>query len=149
MDRIDAGHDDDDKDVAKRAGDYAMAYHVSKARFAELVEQALAELPEQFALALEEVSIEIRQRPTSQELKRLGLGPRHLLLGLYHGRPRTQRSVEDNWRLPDVIYIFQEHVELSSNDEKGLVEQVRTTVLHEIGHHFGMDEDDLDELGYG
>jgi predicted Zn-dependent protease with MMP-like domain len=126
-----------------------MPHHVSKARFAELLEQALAELPPTFAEALEEVSIEIRDRPTRQQLKKLGLHDRDLLLGLYEGRPRTQRSVEDNWRLPDVIYIFQEDVELVSRNEADLVKQVRTTVLHEIGHHFGMDEDDLDELGYG
>jgi predicted Zn-dependent protease with MMP-like domain len=51
--------------------------------------------------------------------------------------------------MPDVIYIFQEDVELAVDDEADLVEQVRITVLHELGHHFGMDEDDLEELGYG
>ena len=51
--------------------------------------------------------------------------------------------------LPDAIYIFQEDVELATDSEKELIEQVRITVLHELGHHFGMGEDDLDELGYG
>jgi len=51
--------------------------------------------------------------------------------------------------MPDVIYIFQEDVELASDGEQDLVDQVRSTVLHEIGHHFGLDEDELDELGYG
>jgi predicted Zn-dependent protease with MMP-like domain len=126
-----------------------MAHHVSKKRFAELVEQALAELPEPFAEHLEEVPVEIRQRPTVKELKKLGMEDDELLLGLYQGQPRTERSVEDSGRLPDVIYIFQEDIELVSDSERELVEQVRTTVLHEIGHHFGMDETDLDELGYG
>jgi predicted Zn-dependent protease with MMP-like domain len=61
----------------------------------------------------------------------------------------TERSVEYSGMLPDAIYIFQEDIELVSRSEKELVRQVRTTVLHEIGHHFGMDEEDLDELGYG
>jgi len=126
-----------------------MPYHVSKARFAELVEQALAELPAPFNEALEEVPVEIRDRPTPQQLRSLGLRSHDLLLGLYHGRPRTQRSVEDSHRLPDQIFIFQEHVEQACGNERQLIEQVRTTVLHELGHHFGMDEDDLDELGYG
>lgn len=126
-----------------------MAHHVSKSKFAELVERALAELPEPFDQALEEVPIEIRDRPTREQLEQLGLKSRDLLLGLYHGRPRTERSVEDGWRMPDVIYIFQEDVELVSKDEDDLVRQVRTTVLHELGHHFGMSEEDLDELGYG
>ena len=126
-----------------------MAYHVSKAQFAKLVERALSELPAPFAEYLEEISIEIRDRPTRRQLADLGLKDDELLLGLYHGRPRTERSVLDGPAMPDVIYVFQEDVELVSDSEQQLVAEVRTTVLHEIGHHFGMGEDDLDELGYG
>ena len=79
----------------------------------------------------------------------LKLEPGHLLLGLYRGRPRTQRSVEDSGSLPDVIYIFQESIQRVCQSEEQLVRQVRITVLHEIGHHFGMSEDDLEKLGYG
>src|SRR5688572_13151265 len=74
--------------------DDSLAYHVSKKVFGELVERALAELPDQFAQHLEEVPIEIRLRPTREELKRLGLEEDELLLGLYDGIPLTQRSVE-------------------------------------------------------
>ena len=63
--------------------------------------------------------------------------------------PLTDRSVEDSGRMPDVIYVFQDHIEQVSHSEDELIEQVRTTVLHEIGHHFGMSEDDLDAMGYG
>lgn len=126
-----------------------MAYHVSKAHFAELVERALAELPPQFSRFLEEVPVEIRDRSTPAQRRRAGVGRDELLLGLYTGVPRTQRSVEHSGVMPDVIYVFQEDVELASGGERDLVEQVRVTVLHEIGHHFGLDEDELDELGYG
>jgi predicted Zn-dependent protease with MMP-like domain len=126
-----------------------LAYHVSKQRFAQLVEEALLELPEPFASHLEEVSVEIKDRPSDKQLKEAGLEEDELLLGLYVGHPLTQRSVEMSGALPDTIFIFQEDVELVSESEKDLVQQVRTTVLHEIGHHFGMDEDDLDEVGYG
>jgi predicted Zn-dependent protease with MMP-like domain len=126
-----------------------MGYEVSKERFAELVERALADVPPVFEPYLEEVAIEIRDRPTRKQLKSVGLKEDELLLGLYHGRPRDERSVLDSAVMPDVIYIFQEDVEDASDDEADLVEQVRITVLHEIGHHFGMDEDMLDELGYG
>src|SRR5438876_361322 len=118
-----------------------MAYRASKARFAELVQEALAEVPEPFAGFLEEVPVEIRARASEKEKRKLGLKENDLLLGLYRGRPRTQRSVEDSGRLPDVIYIFQEDIERVSGDEEDLVAQVRKTVLHEIGHHFGMDEE--------
>jgi predicted Zn-dependent protease with MMP-like domain len=126
-----------------------LAYHLSKAKFGELVERALAELPEQFAQHLEEVPIELRDRPTARQLKSVGLRKRHLLLGLYDGLPLSERSVEHSGTRPAVIYLFQENIELASDSETDLIEQVRTTVLHEIGHHFGMSEDDLDKLGYG
>src|SRR5262249_22630788 len=131
------------------AWDYAMGYHVSKARFAELVELALAELPPPIDEALDEVPVEILDRPTPQQLRSLKMKQNHLLLGLYVGRPRTKRSVEDPYRLPDRVFIFQDHIEQICRSEAELIEQVRKTVLHELGHHFGMDEDDLDELGYG
>ncbi|HEY1628933.1 MAG TPA: metallopeptidase family protein [Tepidisphaeraceae bacterium] len=126
-----------------------MSYHLSKAKFAELVEEALAELPPPFDEHIEEICIEIRDRPGAAEMARLGLGRNDLLLGLYHGRPRTQRSVMDDITLPDVIYIFQQNIEQVSNSEDELLLQVRKTVLHEIGHHFGMSEEDLEKLGYG
>jgi predicted Zn-dependent protease with MMP-like domain len=126
-----------------------MSHHLSKAAFAKLVEQALAELPPPFDEHVEEVSIEIRDRPTAEELARLKLGRNDLLLGLYHGRPRTRRSVMDDMTLPDVIYIFQQNIEQVSGSEDELIAQVRKTVLHEIGHHFGMSEEDLEKLGYG
>jgi len=126
-----------------------MPHHVSKDKFARLVEQALSELPSEFSRHLETVPLEIRDRPTRQQLLDLGLDENELLLGLYHGRPLTERSVLDGPSPPDVIYIFQEDVELASDSEPDLIEQVRVTVLHEIGHHFGMSEEDLDRLGFG
>jgi len=126
-----------------------MAYRVSKERFTELVGQAVESLPAPFREFLEEVPIEIRDRPTPSQLRSLKLKKNDVLLGLYVGRPRTERSVLDSASVPDVIFIFQEHVELVSDSEEQLVQEVRTTVLHEIGHHFGMSEDDLEKLGYG
>lgn len=122
---------------------------MSKGRFAALVEEALAELPEEFAEFLEEVPVEVCDRPTARQTEGMKLKPGSLLLGLYRGRPRTRRSVEDTGAMPDVIYIFQEPIQQVCSTEAELIRQVRTTVLHEIGHHFGMDEEDLRRLGYG
>ena len=121
---------------------------MSKERFSELVETALAELPEPFNGALEEVTIELRARPTRSQLKTVGLRKEDLLLGLYSGVPLTQRHVEAPPHLPDKIELFQGDIELVSGNEEELIEQVRVTVLHELGHHFGMGEDDLERLGY-
>ncbi len=126
-----------------------MAYHVSKQDFFELVGRALALLPGQFAEFLEEVPVEVRDRSTEKERESAGLSSGQLLMGLYRGRPRTTRSVEHSGNLPDLIYIFQEDIERASDCEEDLIEQVRITVLHEVGHHFGLNEEDLDELGYG
>ena len=127
-----------------------MAYHVSKTKFAQLVERALAELPGQFAEVLEEVPVQIETRPSKRLLRSLGMGDDELLLGLYQG-VNLENRVEVEGRgspLPNHILIFQEDIELVSDTEADLIREVRTTVLHEIGHHFGMDEDDLERLGY-
>ncbi len=126
-----------------------MSYHVSKAEFAALIQEAIAELPPKFAAALDEVSIELKDRPTRRQLRSVGLKDDELLMGLYTGRPLTVRSVEDGPRLPDSIQIFQEDCEIACNSREQLLKEVRITVLHELGHHFGMNENDLDALGYG
>lgn len=125
-----------------------MAFPVSESRFNQLVEQALQALPEQFARFLEEAPVEVRQRASPSQRRSVGVGRNGLLLGLYHGRPLTQRSVEETGRMPDIIYIFKEDIELACDSEEELVDQVRKTVLHEIGHHFGLGEADLRRLGY-
>ena len=126
-----------------------MPYPVSKTEFESLVERAISDLPQPFADFLEEVPVEIHTRPSGKLLRELGLEEDELLMGLYRGVDRTRRSVEDSGRLPDVIYIFQEDHELVCANRAQLVEEVRKTVLHEIGHHFGMSEEDLNEIGYG
>jgi len=126
-----------------------MSYHVSKAEFAALIQEAIAELPPKFAAALDEVSIELKDRPTRRQLRSVGLKDDELLMGLYTGRPLTVRSVEDGPRLPDSIQIFQEDCEIACDSREQLLKEVRITVLHELGHHFGMNENDLDALGYG
>jgi predicted Zn-dependent protease with MMP-like domain len=126
-----------------------MAFKVSKTEFEALVEQAIATLPAEFAEFLEEVPIEVHTRPSEKLRHEMGLKRNHLLMGLYRGVNRIRRSVEDSGRMPDVIYIFQEDHELICSSRSELIEQVRKTVLHEIGHHFGMTEEDLQRLGYG
>lgn len=127
----------------------AMPCHVSKAEFAQYVEKALAELPEPFASHIEQITVEIKDRPSRKMLRDLGLKDGELLFGLYQGVALPDRSVEHSGVLPDRILIFQEDHELACDSPQQLVGEIRKTVLHEIGHHFGMDEVDLDEAGYG
>jgi predicted Zn-dependent protease with MMP-like domain len=128
-----------------------LAYHVSKARFGELVEEAIGELPERFREFLEEVPVQVEWRPSKRMLRSVGLDDDELLFGLYQGASLMNRAeVEGRGTpMPNHILIFQEDHELVAKNERQLVEEVRKTVLHEIGHHFGMDEDDLEEIGFG
>ena len=126
-----------------------MPYVVSKTRFAQHVEAALASIPPEFATFLDHVPLEIRDRPTKKQLRDLGLTDHDLLLGLYVGPSLADRSVDHGVEMPNVIFLFQEDIEEVSETAEDLEREIRVTVLHEIGHHFGLDEDALDKLGYG
>ncbi len=121
---------------------------LSEDEFAELVDEALEDVPPQFRQYMENLAVEIRQRPTPELLKRLKVRGGRDLLGVYHGTALTDKSVEAPFEYPETIFIFQRSIEALCDTRRDVVEQVRVTVLHEIGHHFGMDEDDLEELGY-
>jgi predicted Zn-dependent protease with MMP-like domain len=126
-----------------------MPYEVNDVEFDQLVQEAIAMLPPRWRLTIEsEVPVRVERRPSRRLLRELGMEADELLLGLHEGTPLTQRHVEDNARLPDVITLFKEDIEDASDDRQDLVEQVRITLLHELGHHFGLDEDDLERLGY-
>ena len=119
--------------------------------FAELVSQAIDSLPEEFLEALENVQVDIEEWPTPEDLDVVGLSHRdkYGLLGLYHGVPLTQRGENYNLVLPDKISIYQEPIESMCSSDEEIREQVRITVLHELAHHFGIDDDRLHELGMG
>ena len=117
-----------------------------RSRFRRLVERALDEIPEQLAERMDNVVILLRNQPTTEELDSVGLSGRHTLLGLYVGQPLTNRGWYGE-TLPDRIMIYQQPIESICRSEDEVVEQVRETVLHEIAHHFGIDDDRLDEIG--
>jgi predicted Zn-dependent protease with MMP-like domain len=116
--------------------------------FERLVLKALEELPDQFADALENIDVQVRWRPTPAELRRVGIR-RGSLFGVYLGVPLPLRSHGYSMTLPDTIVVYQQTHERYCRSEAEIVEQVRQTVLHEIGHYLGIDEDRLEELGIG
>ena len=77
-----------------------------------------------------------------------GVDNQQNLLGLYRGTPLTSRSVEQDTHLPDRITIYQRNIERMCGTRAEIIHEIRRTVFHEVGHHFGLDEDDLAELGY-
>jgi predicted Zn-dependent protease with MMP-like domain len=123
---------------------------VSAERFEALVSKALDRLPAEFVEHLENVSVVIEETPDPDLLASMGLDPddpEDALFGLYEGVPLTERH-HDDVLLPDQITIFWRPLLEWAESEDEVVEEVRVTVLHEIGHFFGLDEDRLDELGY-
>ena len=119
---------------------------MQRSRFRRLVARALDEIPDVLADRMDNVVIIVRGRPEPDELAMVGLSSRDTLLGLYSGRPLTIRGSYGEV-LPDRIFIYQEPIESICRSEHEIVEQVRETVLHEIAHHFGIDDDRLDEIG--
>ena len=120
-------------------------------RFEELVAKALDQLPGLFREHLDNVSVVIEPRPSAELMRSLGGSPDDpddTLFGLYEGIPLTERR-HDDLLMPDQITIFREPLLEAFPDEVDVIEEIRITVLHEIGHFFGMDEQKLDELGYG
>ena len=115
-------------------------------RFEDLVESALAAIPAPFNLALEEVAIVIEDEPDERQRRENGLGPEDTLFGLYEGVPRTEWGAD--WSpVANKISLFRLPLEEAYPDPRDLEEEVRQTVMHELAHHLGIDDDRLDELG--
>ncbi len=119
---------------------------VPVARFESLVADALDEIPDDLAVHMDNVAVFVEDWPTAEQLR----GRDGTLLGLYEGISLTDRSpLSYAGVLPDRITIFRGPICALARDEAHLVELVTTTVVHEIAHHFGIDDERLDELGWG
>lgn len=131
-------------------------------RFDALFEEVLASMPEAIHRLLDDAPVVLEDRPSRKVLRELGIDPQDDdLCGLHTGIPLTERSVNDHGVLPDVIHLFREGIVDQAGgweeeaDEEGryggverIREEIRITLLHELGHHFGLDENDLERLGY-
>jgi len=116
--------------------------------FSRALREALAELPPMFHDALANVAVVVEEWPPKELLDELEIPPDDTLYGFYHGVPLPERSVQDSGLLPDVISLYRGPLVEDFPDRGELCRQIRITVLHEIGHYFGMDEEELSRLGY-
>ncbi|WP_086846070.1 metallopeptidase family protein [Amycolatopsis kentuckyensis] len=116
-----------------------MAVEMSRARFEELVSEALDEVPPEFARAMDNVVVLVEE--FNDEAPDI--------LGLYHGVALTERTSSYGGVLPDRISIYRQPILSMCEDEDEVVEEVLITVVHELGHHFGIDDARLHELGWG
>jgi predicted Zn-dependent protease with MMP-like domain len=122
---------------------------MERARFVSLVRQALRDVPQPFREYLHELDIVVKTRPSVADLVDADLAPDESMYGFYRGVPLTERDSGYHLVAPDVIHIYQEPLEEDFADEHELIAEIRTTVLHELAHHFGIGDDRLDELGIG
>ena len=110
---------------------------VDAALFEALVADALDRIPEALGRRMDNVVVQVRDR-----------SPDRHLLGLYEGIPLTERDTYGGLALPDRITIYRLPICAMCADEEEVVEQVRITVVHEVAHHFGIDDERLDQLGW-
>ncbi|GAB1511828.1 metallopeptidase family protein [Actinophytocola sp. KF-1] len=116
-----------------------MAFAMTRLRFEELVGDALDLIPDELARAMDNVVILVEDRNPENPT----------LLGLYHGVALTERTSQYGGVLPDTITIYRDAILDICRDEQDVVEEVAITVVHEIAHHFGIDDARLHELGWG
>ena len=118
---------------------------ISREEFEEAVDDALDSLPEEIARSIAEanVAILVEEEPSREQAEGIEL------LGLYEGIPLDQRSVFQGYAQPDRIFIFRGPLQRVAISRDHLVQQIAVTVLHEIGHLFGISDQRLHELGWG
>ncbi len=117
------------------------------AAFERLVAQALEELPAWVHAMLDNIEVTVAEAPSAAQRRRMGLPPGGTLLGLYEGVPQTQRGSHYGLVLPDKITLFRRPILAACRTPEEVRERVRRVVLHELAHHFGIDDDRLRELG--
>jgi predicted Zn-dependent protease with MMP-like domain len=120
---------------------------MDRVKFENLVDQAIRDLPTEFRKKLENVVVIVEDRPSEEFLDDKEITSGDTLLGLYEGTPLTERGF-DTPLLPDRIWIFQGPIEEECENEEEITEEIKTTIVHEVGHFFGLDDEYLKELGY-
>ena len=122
---------------------------MTRAEFEALVERALRTLPRRFKEKIANVAIVVEDWADDETLREVGIEPPDTLYGLYRGIDLTRRDTSYGNVLPDTIHIYQGPVEEDCADDAEMAELVRDTVIHEIGHYFGLDDDTMEGIEQG
>jgi len=126
---------------------FVVPLSIGEEGFGRAVETALADLPGEFREKIRDVPVVVQDVPGRELIEGLEDGSPDLL-GLFVGVPLTEKSHGDLPGAPEAIYLFRRNLERVSASREDLIEEIRVTLLHEIGHFLGMDESDLEEAGY-
>ena len=119
---------------------------MKRASFEGLVTQALASIPRRFRDAIVNLVIVVEDEPSPDLLHEMDIEAPDTLLGLYQGLPLTERPWDYGNRLPDRILLFQGPLERASQDDDDLVVAIGETLIHEIGHYFGLSEEEIEHI---
>ena len=118
---------------------------MKREHFVKVVEEALDSLPQEFRSRIRNVAVLVEDVPPNQPSPQSGQ-QRRLLLGVFHGVPTTKKSIFDLPSGPDHIVVYQKNIKAVCSSEAEVREQIRLTVIHELGHYFGMDENQLKDV---
>ena len=119
---------------------------MQREKFESLVADALASIPRRFRDAMNNLAIVVEDEPSRALLREMEIEPPGTLLGLYTGTPLTERRWDYGNTLPDRILLFQRPLERESDDDEDLMVAIGETLIHEIGHYFGMSEEQIEEI---
>ncbi len=126
---------------------------MDRERFMQIAAEALDSLPQEFRQRIRNVAVLVEDYPAGQaprgrtgRPRKLSSSPERLLLGIYVGVPLTKRSVFSVPSGPDRIVLYRRNIEAVCRDEHEIREQIRRTVIHEVGHYFGLDEEQLKDV---
>lgn len=119
---------------------------MNRERFIRLVEEALQEIPRSFRDAMKNVAVVVEDEPSPELLAEMEIEPPDSLFGLYQGTPLPERGWAFGNALPDRISIYQLPIEEACEDDEEIRDCVAETVIHEFGHYFGMDEEQIEEI---
>jgi len=118
---------------------------MEREEFVKVMQQVLDSLPEEFRSRIRNVAVLVEDFPRGQLYAPAGQPPK-ILLGLFHGIPMTKKSVFNLPTGPDYVVLYQKNIEAVCSTEAEVREQIRRTVIHEFGHYFGMDEEQLKDV---
>jgi predicted Zn-dependent protease with MMP-like domain len=119
---------------------------MTRARFLRLVDAALETIPAHFRDAMRNIAVVVEDEPTPEELDDVGVEPPDTLFGLYQGTPLTERPWAHGNTLPDKITLFQGPIEDESDDEEDTIVAIGETLIHEVGHYFGLSEEEIEAI---
>ena len=118
---------------------------MKREHFTKVVEEALDSLPQEFRSRIQNVAVLVEDVPQNQLSPESGQ-QRRLLLGVFHGVPTTKKSIFNLSSGPDHVVLYQKNIEAVCSTEAEVREQIRLTLIHELGHYFGLDEDQLKDV---